>query len=168
MTDFRSLDSLRNKLKYLERRGRIEIGSDPAFPGILSFEYVKFIRARGEIMLKADEKTKRLTWTQVMEFSDEQFCEHYKIPLEQLQKLQKSLGQSAELDSPYPEFLETSAPLLAPEVAIAAAEKKILLKKATPRYTAKAKPVKRSNSKKRLAAEVLEQTGQKVAQTASN
>lgn len=146
----------------------MEVRTDPAFPGILSFEYAKFIRARGEIMLKADEKTKRLNWAQVMQLSDEQFCEHYKISLDQLQKAQKGLAQSAELDIPYAEFLEASAPLLAPEIAIAAAESKVALKKAPSRYVNKTRPKKPSNSKRRLVSEAIEVNEHKVLQTASN
>lgn len=125
----------------------MEIKSDPAFPGILSFQYVRFIRARGEIMLKADERVKRLTWSEVMRLSDEEFCQHYSVQIDQLRKLQSSLGQSAELDTPYPEFLEASAPLLPAEIAIAAAQKQITLERVTSRYTAKAKPTKKSASK---------------------
>lgn len=88
------------KIKYLTRRGRIEFKRDKAFPALLQFQYVQFIRARGEIMLKNAGKVDRLSWANCIRMSDEEFCDYYKVPLQTLVALQKELSPTSELDLP--------------------------------------------------------------------
>ena len=94
------------KTKYLTRRGRIELKNDRAFPGILCFQYARFIRARGEVMLKNDLVIKRPTWSEVIKISDEAFCSYYSIGLQDLSKIQNEIEQTNELDLPIPSVFE--------------------------------------------------------------
>ena len=87
------------KIKYLTRRGRIEFKKDKAFPAILEFQYVQFIRARGEIMLK-NQTIGRLSWSNCILMNDQDFCDYYKVPLSTLVALQKQLVSTSELDLP--------------------------------------------------------------------
>ena len=88
------------KIKYLTRRGRIEFKRDKAFPALLQFQYVQFIRARGELMLKNEGKVDRLSWANCILMNDEEFCEYYKAPLQDLLELQKAIVPTSELDLP--------------------------------------------------------------------
>lgn len=92
----RSLHSVQTKVKYLTRRGRIDLRKDKAFPSILEFQYARFIRARGEAMLKSS--VPRLPWTQVMQMTDEDFCAHFKISPSDFAALQAEVEQTAEMD----------------------------------------------------------------------
>lgn len=70
---------------------------DKAFPAILCFRYVTFIRARGEVMLKYDAGQRPL-WSKVLTMTDQEFCDHYQIPLSELEALKSEVEQTAEID----------------------------------------------------------------------
>jgi hypothetical protein len=70
---------------------------DKAFPAILCFRYVTFIRARGEIMLKYDA-AKRPSWTQVIAMTDQEICDLYEISISELEAVKTEVEQTAEID----------------------------------------------------------------------
>jgi hypothetical protein len=88
------------KIKYLTQRGRMEFKEDKAFPAILGYAYAQFIRVRGEIMILKEKKYSRLSWSQVMEMTDEQFCEFYHVSKETFESMQKDGQKTNELDLP--------------------------------------------------------------------
>lgn len=51
-------------------------------------------------MLKQESKVGRLSWFNCMLMTDEEFCEHYQVPLETLVSLQKEIVPTSELDLP--------------------------------------------------------------------
>ena len=76
----------------------MDFKNDRAFPGILAFQYGRFVRARGEVLLKKDN-IKRLPWIDVCSLSDAQFCERLEFPLADFKLLQREIKQTKELDS---------------------------------------------------------------------
>jgi len=68
----------------------MDLLNDPAFPNILNYNYYHFIRARGEIILSRYENEieeveleDRIQWIEVLDMTDEQFCQRMECPLDE-------------------------------------------------------------------------------------
>lgn len=97
----RSLSSIEIKLKYLLRRLKMDFNKDKHIPALLNYNYVTFIRARGELLLKYFEnfdEEEGYNWTEYMKMKDEDFCNSLGCGLEELRQLQKALPFSYEYD----------------------------------------------------------------------
>jgi hypothetical protein len=77
----------------------MDFATDRAFPNVLNFSYVGFIRARGELLLK-NEKSGRLPWVDVLKLDDVEFCQKCGVAPSELERLQKELPETRELDIP--------------------------------------------------------------------
>jgi len=85
----KSYGSLDIKLRYLTKRFGLNLLKEEAFPCILNYNYYHFIRARGEIMLKFNEKDdenkkEKINWIDVLEMSDLEFCQNVDFSINEL------------------------------------------------------------------------------------
>jgi hypothetical protein len=81
----------------LLRRLKIDINKSSIVPAILNYNYVTFIRARGEILIKYELENKA-DWVELMKTKDEDFCRWAGCDLKELRNLQTGLAFTREYD----------------------------------------------------------------------
>lgn len=91
----KSVENWKLKIKYLKKRFKYDVKKELSFPEIIKYDYISFIRARGEVA-DLQKKTNSFKWEEVLYLSDEEFCKKVGVEIETLEAKKKEVSNNGD------------------------------------------------------------------------